>query len=57
MATLERDSKGKLQFVLVSQLDFKLRVPQFMITSFLPSALKGWHTALSKFVVNKKNFH
>ena len=56
MATIERDEKGKLRLQMLMQLDFKLRLPSSILSSFMPSAMKTWYSSVTKFVSNKKNF-
>ena len=43
LATIERDAKGKLLVSMLMQLDFKLRMPSFVMGSFMPSAMKTWY--------------
>lgn len=41
---IERDPvNGKVKLTTITQCDFKLKVPSFMLTSFLPNAVKGWY--------------
>ena len=54
--TIERDDKGKLLVTMLLQLDTKLNLPGFIVTTFMPSAMKTWYKNVSKFVANKKNF-
>ena len=56
IVTVERDEKGKLKLTMLMQMDFKLRLPSFIISSFMPSTMKTWYTNVNKFVSNKKNF-
>ena len=56
MITIERDEKGKLLVKMLTQLDFKLRLPSFIVSSFLPNAMKTWYSNVKKYVSNKKNF-
>jgi len=52
---MERDPKdGKIHIKAVVQCDFKISVPSFMLTSFLPKAVKSWHENVSKYY--NKNF-
>ena len=37
MITIEREAKGKLKLIMLMQLDFKLRLPSFILSSFMPS--------------------
>lgn len=47
---MERDpGSGKILFTMAAQCDFKIKVPSFMLTSFLPSAVKSWHENVSKY--------
>jgi len=51
MAIMYRDQEDdqKLKFSVVTQCDFKINVPAFMLTSFLPKATKGWMDNINKY--------
>ena len=54
---MERDpSDNKIKFSVVTQADFKISVPAFMMTSFLPKATKQWFDTVQKhYQKNHKN--
>merc|ERR1712046_319599 len=43
-----RGSDGKILHTQITQCDFKLNVPSFMINSFLPKAMKNWSESVNK---------
>ena len=51
-----RSPDGKINSVLISQADFKIKAPLFMINSFLPKAAKNWRESVDKYYLknNKK---
>ncbi len=44
----ERLSDGTISGISVAQCDFKIKVPAFMITTFLPSQTKAWYQNITK---------
>ena len=54
---MERDPKTKkIKFTVVTQCDFKMSIPAFMINTFLPKAAKQWKDHIEKhYMKNHKN--
>ena len=55
---MERDPEdnNKIKFSVVTQADFKINVPAFMLTTFLPKATKTWFDTVQKhYQKNHKN--
>ena len=51
-----RDESGKLHFDMLCQMDFKLDVPAFLLSTVLPSGAKAWMTEVMKhYNKNHKN--
>lgn len=47
---MDRDEKtNEIRIKSITQCDFKISVPSFMLTSFLPKATKGWHDNIVKY--------
>lgn len=42
-------SDGKILLTQISQMDFRINVPSFMVTSFLPKAMKSWYDESQKY--------
>ena len=55
-AIMRRDSDNRILVSTLTQCDFKIKVPAFMITTFLPKATKNWYESINKFYSkNHKN--
>lgn len=54
---MQRNPKtNEIELTLVTQCDFKVSVPSFMLNSFLPKATKGWYDNIVKYYnKNHKN--
>mmetsp|Transcript_35609 Transcript_35609/g.54449 ORF Transcript_35609/g.54449 Transcript_35609/m.54449 type:complete len:254 (-) Transcript_35609:2-763(-) len=48
-ACVYREQDGSLKMSVVTQCDFKIQVPSFMLTSFLPKATKNWFDNVCKY--------
>ena len=46
---MQRLDDGKISMDIVTQCDFKISVPSFMLTSFLPKATKAWYDNVVKY--------
>lgn len=45
----ERNPKdGKIQGRIVTQCDFKVQIPPFMVNTFLPNSTKAWYANVTK---------
>jgi hypothetical protein len=53
-AIFQRMPDGTISAQVVTQCDFMIKVPSFMITSFLPSATKAWYANVSKYYSKMK---
>ena len=50
IATCYRNpSDGKIIYSSVVQFDFKLKIPNFMLTTFVPRAIKAWMENIQKY--------
>lgn len=43
------ETSNEISLHSITQCDFKISIPSFMITSFLPKATKGWHDNIVKY--------
>lgn len=51
----ERDpNDGKIHGTICTQCDFKIDIPSFMLTTFLPNASKAWYQNVTKYYI--KNY-
>ena len=48
-AIMEYQEDGKLSYRCVTQCDFKMTVPNFIYTTFLPKAAKSWLAEIQKY--------
>ena len=46
---MQRDETGQLVLRIITQCDFKITVPSFMLSSFLPKATKTWYDSVVKY--------
>ena len=52
----ERDKKDeKIKGTICTQCDFKIAVPAFMLSTFLPDSAKEWYSGVTKFYIKNKN--
>ena len=47
---------NKLKLTSITQMDFKIKLPAFIFSTFLPKASKSWYTEVQKrYTKNHKN--
>jgi hypothetical protein len=50
VSLMEREAEsGKILFTTVTQCDFKITIPSFMLSSVLPAGTKAWHENVTKY--------
>jgi hypothetical protein len=56
LAIMQRNEKNEIYVRTITQCDFKITVPGFMLKTFLPNATKGWYDNIVKYYTknNKK---
>ena len=53
---IERGPSNELLYSLICQIDWKIKVPSFILTSFFPKAAKEWNQNVNKYYTkNQKN--
>ena len=53
---MRRNDKHKILFDVLTQADFKIDIPNILLTTFLPKATKTWHDTVQKhYNKNHKN--
>ena len=53
---VQRGPKSELKFTMFCQIDWKIKVPSFILTSFFPKAAKEWNQNVNKYYTkNQKN--
>lgn len=45
---------GKIRGRLVTQCDFKVQIPPFMVNNFLPNSTKAWYANVTKYYMKNK---
>ena len=45
---MERLPNGKVQLITLTQCDFKIKVPQWILATWLPKAMKSWYDTVQK---------
>ena len=56
LVIIERDSKtGKVKMQTLTQLDFMITLPGFLITNFLPTQAKQWKVNVFKYYKDNKD--